>query len=279
TVHPIASDAPAIDPLPIGLPLANSTAHLLDAALRPVPLGAVGEIYLGGSTLARGYAGSAPETAAAFIPDPFSRTPGARLYRTGDLARRLDNAELVFLGRRDSQVKLRGFRIELGEIEAALVHLEEVREAVVTLRDDGAGDYLTAYCVPAEGADAQPDRIREALRATLPDYMMPAAFVTLERMPRTPTDKVDRRVLPAPGRGGSRRAVAPRDELERQVALVWDEALGRGGNDVEENFFEAGGNSLLAVRVVAAIRRKLGAEIPVAALFHEPTIAGLARLL
>src|SRR6185436_8488499 len=132
---------------------------------------------------------------------------------------------------------------------------------------------------PAEGADAQPDRIREALRATLPDYMMPAAFVTLERMPRTPTDKVDRRVLPAPGRGGSRRAVAPRDELERQVALVWDEALGRGGNDVEENFFEAGGNSLLAVRVVAAIRRKLGAEIPVAALFHEPTIAGLARLL
>jgi len=279
TVHPIASDAPAIDPLPIGLPLANSTAHLLDAALRPVPLGAVGEIYLGGSTLARGYAGRAPETAAAFIPDPFSRTPGARLYRTGDLARRLDNAELVFLGRRDSQVKLRGFRIELGEIEAALVHLEEVREAVVTLRDDGAGDYLAAYCVPAEGADAQPDRIREALRATLPDYMMPAAFVTLERMPRTPTDKVDRRVLPAPGRGGSRRAVAPRDELERQVALVWDEALGRGGNDVEENFFEAGGNSLLAVRVVAAIRRKLGAEIPVAALFHEPTIAGLARLL
>jgi amino acid adenylation domain-containing protein len=280
TAHQITTDAPALDPLPIGLPLTNTTAHLLDATSRPVPLGAVGEIFLGGSTLARGYAGKAPETAAAFIPDPFSAQPGARLYRTGDLARRLENGELLFLGRRDSQVKLRGFRIELAEIEAALVHLREVREAVVTLRDDGAGDYLAAYFVPAQGADAQPERIRDALRATLPDYMVPAAFVTLDRMPLTGTGKVDRRALAAPGRGGSRRAaVAPRDELERQVAQVWAEALGGGGSDVEENFFEAGGNSLLAVRIVAAIRRRLGVEIPVAAVFREPTIAGLARLL
>jgi amino acid adenylation domain-containing protein len=280
TVHQVSPDVQALDPLPIGLPLANTTAHLLDAVLRPVPLGAVGEIFLGGSVLARGYAGRAPETAAAFIPDPFSAPPGARLYRTGDLARRLENGELVFLGRRDSQVKLRGFRIELGEVEAALVHLKEVREAVVTLRDDGAGDYLAAHFVPAEGVGAEPDRIRDALRETLPDYMVPAAFVALDRMPLTSSGKVDRRALPAPGRGGSRHAaVAPRDERERQVAQVWAEALGGGGHDVEESFFEAGGNSLLAVRVVAAIRRRLGVEIPVAAVFQEPTIAGLARLL
>jgi thioesterase domain-containing protein len=196
------------------------------------------------------------------------------------LARRLENGDLVFLGRRDNQVKLRGFRIELGEIVSALHRLGDVREAAVTVRNDGSGAYLAAYFVPAEGSDGDPGRIRSALRKTLPDYMVPAAYVALPKMPRTPTDKIDHRALPAPGRSGAQREpVTPRDDLERELGRLWAEALGGGGADVEENFFEAGGNSLLAVRIVAAIRRELGAELPVASVFHDPTISGLARCL
>ena len=280
TAHEVTSADGAWDPVPIGRPLANTTVHLLDSGLRRVPVGAVGEVAIGGATLARGYAGRPAETALAFLPDPFSPEAGARLYHTGDLARRLPDGRLVFVGRRDGQVKLRGFRVELGEIQSALLRLDGVREAAAAVCDGGAGAALVAYIVPTEGTWPEPERIRAALRETLPDYMVPAMVVVLPRMPLTPTGKVDRKSLPPPGKSGlPREPVAPRDDLEGTLARLWGETLGHAEGGVEANFFEAGGNSLLAVRLVAAIRRELGAELPVAALFREPTVAGLARLL
>jgi len=280
TAYYATSEEETRDPVPIGLPIANSTVYLLDRRMRPVPLGATGEIYIGGKVLARGYAGRSAETAASFLPDPFSAEPGARLYRTGDLARQRSDGELVFLGRRDGQVKLRGFRVELGEIETALSRLDSVREAAVLVRERGAGAYLVAYVVPAGGTELDAGKLRAALAAALPDYMVPRIFIPLVGMPRTATGKVDRRALPAPERETRKgKRLAPRDDLERALAGFWAEALGGGGDDIEEDFFEAGGNSLLAMRIVGSIRRELNADLPVSAVFREPTIAGLARLL
>ncbi|HEU5182484.1 MAG TPA: amino acid adenylation domain-containing protein [Candidatus Polarisedimenticolia bacterium] len=278
TEYRVSSEDECPDPVPIGRALDNTTVHLLDSRLRPVPIGAAGEIYIGGEVLSRGYAHRSAETAAAFLPDPFSHRSGARLYRTGDLARQLASGDLVFLGRRDGQVKLRGFRIELGEIEARLAGLEAVREAAVRVIGQGAAATLAAYVVPAGGIQVEAEKLRSALAASLPEYMVPSSFVMLPAMPRTATGKVDRRALPLPERA-IRARTAPRDDLERTLARLWGDTLGGGGDDVEESFFQAGGNSLLAVRLVGTIRREIGAELPVAAVFREPTIAGLARLL
>jgi thioesterase domain-containing protein len=268
----------ARDPVPIGSPEHGTAVHLLDSRLRPVPLGAAGELWISGP-LARGYIGRPAETAAAFRPDPFSAEPGARMYRTGDFARRLADGRLVFLGRRDEQVKVRGFRVELGEIEAALRRIPGVREGVVTVRDDGAGRYLAAYVVPADGAGLDEEAVRSTLREGVPEFMVPGAVVVLAALARTASGKIDRRGLPAPRQASRSARVAPRDDLERALAAVWCETLGIAEADVEESFFEAGGNSLLAIRFVARVRRVLGSEAPVAALFREPTLAGFARWL
>jgi amino acid adenylation domain-containing protein len=265
--------------VPIGHPIANTALHVLDARMKPVPIGVAGELYIGGVGLARGYLNRPELTAERFVPDPYG-APGEKLYRTGDLARRRADGTIEFLGRRDQQVKVRGFRIELGEIEAALALHGAVREVVVMAREDEPGDKrLVAYHVATRGVAAS--ELRGFLKEKLPEYMVPAAFEQLEALPLTPNGKVDRKALPAPqsGRSGLEVAfVAPRTPAEEALARIWSEVLGIAGVGVEDNFFELGGHSLLATQVVSRVRRALDVELPLRALFERPTIAALAEL-
>ncbi len=262
--------------VPIGRPVANTTAFVLDAHLRPVPVGIPGELLLGGVQIARGYLDRPELTAEKFIPDPFSPNGGARLYRTGDQVRRLPGGEIVYLGRLDYQVKVRGFRIELGEIEAALGALDGVREAVVTMREDLPGDQrLVAYVTGGPDVDA----LRRSLRERLPEFMVPAAFVQLAELPLTPNGKVNRRALPAPDRGPVRDFVAPRTPVEEALAEIWRELLGIERVGAHDNFFELGGHSLLAVLLMARIEKRLGKALPIASLFATPTLESLAAAL
>src|SRR3712207_1600497 len=269
---------------PIGRPVSNSQAYVLDEMMRPVPVGVAGELYLGGAGVARGYLGRPELTAERFVPDPFSHKPGARLYRTGDLARRSGGGELDFLGRADHQVKVRGYRIALGEVEAALTAHEAVREAVVVARGEaGADARLVAYVVfeTDSGPDGDPGRVlKRHLAGRLPEYMIPAWVCVLEALPLTPNGKVDRKALPEPAAvgegGGSAEYVAPRDETEAAIAGIWREVLGVESVGVEENFFELGGHSLLAMRVASRVREALGAEVSLRALFERPTVSSLA---
>jgi amino acid adenylation domain-containing protein len=279
TREDFASAEEVEDPLPMGRPVRGTAVHVVGAGGKPVPIGAIGEVWIGG-VLARAYARRPAETAAAFVPDPFSGVPGARLYRTGDFARRLADGRLVFVGRRDTQVKLRGFRVELPEVEATLARVAGVRDAVAAVRGEGADRQLVAWVVPAEGARLDAGEVRGALRERLPEMMVPGAVVVLDALPRTPSGKVDRRAFPAPHRAAHAAVrTAPRDDVERALAPLWCEALGLAAPDVEESFFEAGGNSLLAIRFVTAVRRALGRNVPVAALFRAPTLEAFARLL
>ncbi|HEU0053813.1 MAG TPA: condensation domain-containing protein, partial [Longimicrobium sp.] len=264
----------------IGTPLANSRAYVLDAHLRPVPVGVAGELYLAGDGLARGYASAPGMTAERFLPCPFG-APGGRMYRVMDRVRRRADAggELEYLGRTDFQVKVRGFRIELGEIEARLVEHPLVHAAVVTAREDAPGDRrLVAYVVADAAADA--DALRAHLAERLPGYMVPAAFVRLDAFPVTPNGKVDRKALPAPdadaftSRGGYE---APSGRVERAVAAVWAELLGVERVGRGDNFFDLGGHSLLGVRVVSRIRQALGVEAVPGDLFERPVLADFAR--
>ncbi|HEV3052479.1 MAG TPA: amino acid adenylation domain-containing protein, partial [Longimicrobium sp.] len=258
----------------IGGPVANARVYLLDARGEPVPVGIAGELYVGGAGVARGYLGRPRLTAERFVPDPFTAEPGARLYRTGDLGRWLADGTIEFLGRVDAQVKVRGYRIELGEIEARLLEREGVSEAVVVAHGDGAGNRrLVAYVVGGVEAGG----LREHLRRTLPDYMVPAAFVPLERLPLTPSGKLDRRALPAPEHAaGTDAYVAPRTPVEEVLAEIWAEMLRLEQVGVTESFFELGGHSLLATRVVSRVRQVFGVELPLRALFEGPTVAELA---
>ncbi|HEX8273688.1 MAG TPA: amino acid adenylation domain-containing protein [Longimicrobiaceae bacterium] len=261
----------------IGGPIANGACHVLDGGLAPVPVGVPGELYLGGACLARGYLGRPELTAERFVPDPFPGEAGARMYRTGDRVRWLATGALEFLGRTDAQVKLRGFRIEPGEIEAVLEAHAAVREAVVEVRGEGAEKQLVAYVVATEGASPGTAELREHARGSLPEHMVPGAFVVLERLPLTPSGKVDRRALPAPDLGsGEDRYVAPRTPTEEALAGIWAEVLGVERVGTADGFFELGGHSLLATRVVSRVRDALGVELPVRALFEAPTVAGLA---
>ncbi|WP_422751932.1 non-ribosomal peptide synthetase/MFS transporter [Micromonospora sp. WMMD708] len=277
--------------VPIGGPIANLRLHVLDPAGRECPVGVAGELHIGGVGLARGYHLRPALTAERFVPDPFSGEPGARLYRTGDLARWVpdpagpttgaDPAGVIeFLGRIDHQVKLRGLRIELGEIESALREQPGVAEAAVIVREDSPGDKrLTAYLVgPAEHA-----ALKAALKETLPEYMVPAAFVTLDALPLTPNGKLDRKALPAPvvTREASVALVEPRDDTERLLAGIWSEVLGVPTLGIDDDFFDLGGHSMLATQVVAKIRRAGhgGRAVGVMDLFQQRTIRELAAFM
>ncbi|HEX8690813.1 MAG TPA: amino acid adenylation domain-containing protein, partial [Longimicrobium sp.] len=270
------ADAPSI-----GRPVANTRAYVLDASLRPAPVGVAGELYVGGDGLARGYLGRPALTAERFVPDPFAVEPGARLYRTGDRARWRADGEIEFMGRLDFQVKVRGHRIEPGEIEAALLRHPEVREAVVVARGDGEEKRLVAYVVPAPGAAPGAVELRGHLSARLPAYMVPAAFVALPALPLTTSGKVDRGALPEPGDGAAaRRAyVPPRDALELELVRAWEEILGVEPVGVHDEFFALGGHSLLAIRLLARVEARTGHRIPVDAVFTAGTPEGFARLL
>jgi non-ribosomal peptide synthetase component F len=265
--------------VPIGRPIAGARIYLLDAGLRPVPPGVPGEIYVGGAGLARGYLGRPDLTAERFVPDPLAGGAGLRLYRTGDLGRFLPGGELDFLGRNDTQVKVRGFRVELGEIEAVLTLHPNLREAVVLAREDVPGEIrLVAYLVA--GGDPAPnvDELRRHLVAKLPDYMVPAAFVTLASLPLTANGKLDRAALPAPGSMRpdlEKEYVAPRGPVEESLAEIWSEVLGLDRVGVLDSFFALGGDSIRSVRAVALANER-GLAISVEQLFRRQTIEALA---
>jgi thioesterase domain-containing protein/acyl carrier protein len=248
------------------------------------PAGVSGELYLGGAGVARGYLNRPELTAARFVAHPFSDEPGARLYRTGDLASWRPDGTIDFLGRTDHQVKVRGFRIELGEIEANLVEHADVRMAVVVVRDDGAERRLVAYVVGATDRPPDEAELRAWLRRSVPDYMVPEVFVGVDRLPLTPNGKIDRRALPAPPEPARRAQgtamVAPESRDERELAGIWQEVLGLDQPiGITDSFFDLGGNSLLAARLLAAVQRWFHRPIPLTTLFEEPTIAHLAQVI
>ena len=267
-------------PVPIGTPISNTQCYVLDRYLQPVPIGVVGELYIGGDGLARGYLNQPELTAEKFIPDPFRQHPGARLYRSGDVARYLPDGNIEFLGRLDNQVKIRGFRVELGEIEAGLERHADVKTAAVVLREDEPGQKrLVAYIVGRAGAAPTTEGLRSFLGRSLPEYMLPSRFEFLEAMPLTASGKADRRALPAPGESRpevGEAFVAPRTELEEKVARIWCQLLRLDRVGIYDNFFDLGGNSLLATRVISAVRTEFRTQVPLRRLFEMPTVAGLA---
>ncbi|WP_233583204.1 non-ribosomal peptide synthetase [Corallococcus sp. CA053C] len=265
--------------VPIGRPLANSTAWVLDAALQPVPPGVPGELYVGGDGLAWGYLQRPDLTAERFIPHPFATTPGARLYRTGDKTCWREDGTLEFLGRTDFQVKIRGFRIEPGEVEAVLRQAPDVREAVVLAREDVPGEKrLVAYVVLGE---AGTDRVKAYAQQQLPDYLVPSTWVELPTLPLSLNGKVDRKALPVPEAPKPTEATreAPRNVREEQLAAIWAEVLHLDAVGIHDDFFELGGHSLLATQVVSRIRSVFGAELPLGELFNAPSVAALAERL
>ncbi len=265
--------------VPIGHPTANTQVYLLDACGQPVPLGAVGELYIGGVGVARGYLNRPELTIERFLADPFSERSDARMYRTGDLARYLPDGNLVFVGRNDQQIKIRGFRIEPGEIEARLTDHSAVSEAVVLVLGEGQDKRLAAWVV-AEENDELANSLRTHLSAILPDYMVPAAFVRLDAFPLTPNGKLDRQALPMPGEEAFARQVyaAPQGKTEIALAAIWRELLGMEQISRYDSFFALGGHSLLAVRMMNRIAA-FGVELPLATLFKSPTLAAFAETM
>ncbi len=269
--------------VPIGRPIANTRIYILDPFMQPVPIGVTGELYIGGLQVGRGYWNRPSLTAERFVPDPFGE-PGSRMYRTGDLGCYLPDGDIEFLGRIDHQVKIRGFRIELGEVESTLLGCEGVREAVVVAREDTPGDKrLVAYVVAKEQAGQELDIevLRSWLKAKLPEYMMPSAFVRLEALPLSPNGKLDRKALPAPDgqRQTTREYVAPRTELEKKLAEIWAEVLKLDRVGINDNFFALGGHSLLAIQIVARTKKLLDVEISVRDLFSLPTVSALSQAI
>ncbi len=273
-----ASDAPA----PIGRPIANSHCFVVDEYGEPTPTGVPGELVVGGDGLAIGYLNRPELTAEKFIANRFSDDPGARLYRTGDLARWREDGTLEFLGRMDLQVKIRGFRVELEEIESALLAHPAVKECVVTACEEAGGTKRLAAYVAPKGATPGAAELREHLRSLLPDYMVPSAFVFLTRLPLKENGKVDRRALPSPDSSrpdSETKYVEPQDELEREIAALWESVLGVRPIGRDDRFFDLGGHSLMAVRLLAQVEKRFGRTLPVAAVFQRPTVGEMAELL
>jgi amino acid adenylation domain-containing protein/non-ribosomal peptide synthase protein (TIGR01720 family) len=267
-------------PVTVGRQISNTQIYILDAALRPVPVGVAGEMYIGGDGLSRGYLNRPDLTAEKFLPNPFSREPGARLYRIGDLGRWREDGEIEYLGRLDHQVKIRGYRVELGEIEAALARHEGVGECVVVARTDAAGAArLVAYVVARTGASASTEQLRGHLKERLPDYMLPSFFMLLDALPLNPNGKLERAALPAPTE--ARPAIdtdyeAPRNLVEEELASIWANVLKVERVGMNDDFFELGGHSLLATQIMSHVREAFDVDLPLRSLFESPTVANLA---
>ncbi|MCA2655313.1 non-ribosomal peptide synthetase [Microcystis sp. M061S2] len=283
----------ATEKITIGRPIANTQIYILDSHLQPVPIGVPGELHIGGMGLARGYLNRPELTQEKFIPNPFEKdevsppTPlnkggnePSKLYKTGDLARYLPDGKIEYLGRIDNQVKLRGFRIELGEIEALLNQNEAVQSSCVIVREDNLGDKrLVAYVVPQPEINLTINEIRQFLRAKLPDYMVPTAFVLLDAFPLTPNGKIDRRALPVPDFQSKGEYIAPRNPIEEKMAQIWAEVLKLERVSIEDNFFELGGHSLLATQVISRLQETFEIVLPLRYLFESPTIAQLSAVI
>lgn len=287
-LHPIGAIDPAWKSIPYGKPMANQQFYILDEQLEPIPVGEIGELFIGGAGVARGYHNRPELNATKFLVNPFGTQPPARLYRTGDLGRYLPDGTIEFLGRVDHQVKVRGFRVEMGEIEVVLTQHPAIRETAILARQTEAGNQqLVAYLVlhQQSGTDSKDliEEIRTFLKAKLPDYMVPAAFVRLEALPLTPNGKLDRKALPAPNATHSLDSAAtvpaPTDAIEQQLVQLWQEFLGVQPIRVTDNFFELGGQSLLAVRLWSQIEKTFNKSLPLVTLFQAPTIAQLADRL
>ncbi|MBE5228530.1 MAG: amino acid adenylation domain-containing protein [Microcystis aeruginosa PMC 728.11] len=289
-VENVASTATTI---PIGKAIANTQIYLLDKNLQPVPIGVVGELHIAGAGLAKGYLNRPELTQEKFIPNPFEKdevippTPlnkggnePSKLYKTGDLGRYLPDGNIEYVGRIDNQVKIRGFRIELGEIEALLNQNEAVQSSCVIVREDNPGDKrLVAYVVPQPEINLTINEIRQFLRAKLPDYMVPTAFILLDAFPLTPNGKIDRRALPVPDLQGKGEYIAPRNPIEEKMAQIWAEVLKLERVSIENNFFELGGHSLLATQVISRLQETFEIVLPLRYLFESPTIAQLSGVI
>ncbi|KAF9945069.1 hypothetical protein BGZ70_004082, partial [Mortierella alpina] len=278
TAYRVTSATGQLKRLPIGRPISNTRVYVLDEFLTPVPIGTVGELYIGGAGVANGYLNLPKQTAERFLPDPFTKAQGARMYKTGDLVRYLPDGNLVFLGRNDSQVKIRGFRVELGEIEARLAEHTLVREAVVLTVGEGSDNKRVVAYVLAEPHEDLIRTLRDFLTANVPEYMVPSAFVRLDAFPLTNNGKIDRRALPKPSCDSLVKCdyVAPQGDYEIALAAIWSDLLKVDKVGRHDNFFMLGGHSLLAVRLVSIVRSSLGADLKLHMLFSAPTLSALA---
>jgi amino acid adenylation domain-containing protein len=283
SVYELKNETPVGETVPIGLSISGSEIYLLDKELNPVPPGAPGEIYIGGKGLARGYLGRPGLTATRFIPHPFSAEAGARLYRTGDSARRLPDGNLEFMGRIDRQVKIHGYRIELGEVEARLLSHTAIREATVVAREGVSGEkQLVAYVVLSEQSKPSHRELRHYMEERLPQYMIPATFVFMDKLPLTLNGKVDERALPTPlfvRDDVEQEYIAPRTVIEQRLASIWSEILGVRQVGISDNFFELGGDSLLAVNLLVKIHEVFGQNLSASILIREATIEYLAGVI
>lgn len=265
--------------IPLGRPVPNTRTYLLDQYRQPVPVGVAGELYIGGAGVARGYLNNESLTGERFLPDPFVQKDGARMYRTGDLAKYLPDGNIVFLGRADGQVKIRGYRIELGEIKSAILAHSEVADVFVTTYEHKTGKNLCAYIVPSVSGKFSEGELRIFLENKLPGYMLPQAFVVLEKLPLTSNGKIDHRALPAPSemQERTRGYGHPSDATEEVITGIWSDVLGRNDIGIHDHFFHIGGHSLLATQVISRIRSAFSVDLPVHRLFVSPTVSGLSE--
>jgi len=269
--------------IPVGKPITNVQAYILDEYMQPVPLGVPGELYLAGEGMARGYLKNPELTAERFVPNPFGTGPGERLYRTGDLVRYLADDGIVFMGRLDQQVKLRGSRIELGEIEVVLRSHPSVEQAIATLIQESPGDkYLAAYVVPKDEQSGDALELRSYMRTRLPEYMLPATFVFLDKFPLTDSGKINRNALPEPDRSSAlyqRNYAPPTTPVARVVADVWASVLEVDRVGMTDNFFELGGHSLLAIRLTSRMQDAFQLDLPVRIVFEAQTMADYCEMM
>ncbi|GLV55542.1 hypothetical protein KDH_23860 [Dictyobacter sp. S3.2.2.5] len=266
--------------IPIGRPIANTQLYILDEQAKLVPAGGIGELYIGGVGVARGYQGRADLTAERFVPDPFSQVPGSRLYKTGDLVHMLPGGDLVYLGRNDQQIKLHGFRIEPEEIVAVLTRHPAVRDALVVARENSSGaQQLVAYLLNEADQPVSGEEVQRYLRKNLPEYLVPAAYVFLDEFPIASTGKVDRQALPDPEVILQTAYEAPITPIEETLATIWKQVLHVERVGRHDDFFALGGQSLLATQIISHVRRELQTEMPLRTLFAAPTIASFAEAI